>query len=690
MQPQTTLFKTTSDNTYEQFYQSLKGIRDLFHKSGRFDDSNTKLDEITKLIVLYLYQLEQCLNVNLKDLLFEYEHNPAYSIALELKQAFGTLLTDKMLLNADGTSIFGSAPQLAIQDNDNEFAYQLLKLVTETIDSLNGDKGANIQFDLLNEAFGHFVRDNFRNNIEDAQYMTPPEVVEFMSQVALYDIVCEENPSGEYIVVDPCCGVGSFLSSFYKLAKAHPHFEHCTVKVYGQDKVDRMVRLSKINLMLFNTKDHLITAGNSLVGASTLTDLDSKVDLILTNPPFGARFSSHEIYVQSANRYPLLHDLARTNGKNFTSELLFIDRCLALLKPGGRLLAVVPDSVISSRGLAATLRQRLAQHADIKMIAGLPTVTFAQAGTRTKTHILYIQKHISSARSRQSPIFMAHSADIGFEVKSRKGSPVKVISGTNDLPLILNAYKKARSSEPINRANGYQVIVTTPSCVQVESNTVLKGSWTPNHYNAARYNAIIELTDNAKQDIELVPLKDIANFITTTRRRDIVSEDSKCISVLHVVGEGVIDYGEFFSYAPKYPGIPCRPGDLLFSKINPRIPRALVAPDLGVPLTCSTEFEIMDSKTDIDNYAIMMLLLLPTVQEQIKHLTSGTSSSHNRIKTSQLSKVLVPLPKTGTAAFDNFAILAQQYKEHINSLNTTYLNLLHLKPEINQLLNTEL
>jgi hypothetical protein len=82
----------------------------------------------------------------------------------------------------------------------------------------------------------------------------------------------------------------------------------------------------------------------------------------------------------------------------------------------------------------------------------------------------------------------------------------------------------------------------------------------------------------------------------------------------------------------------------------------------------------------------MMLLLSPTVQEQIRHLTSGTSSSHNRIKTQELRKVLLPIPKNGTETFQEFMKIVQEYREHIKTLNTIYLNIVELKPKANHLL----
>ncbi len=690
-----------NSNAYQSFYCALKGIRDLFHKSGRFDDSNVKLDEIVKLISLYLYQPSN--QSNLRELLTSYEYDHTFDLTAKLKRSFSQLAVDKRFLNDDLTSIFGSNPQLNIQDGDDQFACELLRLVIASMDRASANDGQGASFDLLNEAFGHFVRDNFRNHIEDAQYMTPPEVVEFIAQIALRDLVQSDSArKGRFVVMDPCCGVGSFLSTFYRLARNLAELESCKIEVVGQDKVDRMVRLSKVNMMLFGTENHNITVGNSLVGRSALNNYDGHVDLILTNPPFGARFSSQEVY-RNYRKYPLLHDLARKNGKSFTSEILFIDRCLALLKPGGRLLVVIPDNVISAKGMPEIFRQRLSKCTFIKLIVELPTVTFAQAGTRTKTHILYLQKCHSNTLARQPalegiggaadeallwqsnvstkhPVFMALSDNLGFEVKSRRGSPVKVKVGKNDLPLILEGYTRKRPTDR-DFHQEYQVVRDKPSCVFVNATTVLENSWTPNHYNAARYKAVSQLQTRASQDIDLLPLFEIVDFLSTCRRQDSSDEESKCISVLHVMSDGVINYNELLNYTPKHSGLPCRTGELLFSKINPRIPRALIVPELKIPLSCSSEFEIMNSRIHIDNYAIMMLLLSSLVQEQIHFLTSGTSSSHNRIKTKELKQVLLPIPKEGTDTLIDFEEAARKFKRSVEILNETYLDLVHIRSE---------
>jgi len=660
-------------NATQIFYNDIAKIRDLFHKYGRFDDANAKLDELSKYLCIYVFQKQnpKLAQYKISDLLYEFENNNSFKLVSKIQKLFKQIIEIDALKDANGKSIFGNSKELNISPNDNQFAYSLLKLICNAVDSiLEGEK----DFDLLNECFGHFVRSNFRNHIEDAQYMTPNEVVELICDIALIDISnTTEQSSDEFIVLDPCCGVGSFLSTFYQKNLDTKKVKN--LKVIGQDKVERMSRLSKINLFLANNKNHLIANDNSLSGQSILNKFNGKIDLILTNPPFGAKFTSEELKPNTKINYPNLFDVILRSGKSFSSEILFIDRCLSLLKPNGKLLAVVPDSVISSKGLNETLRHRLAykHKIHVRAIIELPNVTFAQAGTRTKTSILYIEK----VEKEIPNTFIAKSEDIGFEVSTKKGATVKYEQGTNDLPDILKGYLKMDFNIPLEAE---KVIFKNPSCVAIPTNWLKEKTWTPNHYKAAKFTSF----DNIKvpnNQVDFVKLSDIASFDTKNRRKEFLPNDAKCISVLHINDEN-LNYEDFLNYAPKYMGIPCHNGDLLFSKINPRIVRIFVIPELPYSLSCSSEFEILNSTTELSNYALKMLLLLPAVQTQIKASTSGTSSSHNRIKTNELLNIIIPLPKKNTDYYSDFMKKAKKYETDSISYNRLIFKMYQTKMEV--------
>lgn len=621
----------------ELFNTSLKYLKDTFHKYGKFSDANAKLDEIGKLFSIYFYDSTIDKSQNLVGDALDKFKNDKVGFVSYLNDVFVKAAKHDFFAFDSGNSIFGNQPSLNLEMNDDYFCFNILKLIDDTYE---GFTNRSEQFDFLNEIFGHFIRDNFRNNIEDAQYMTPQEVVDLVCEMAILNIGKKKSLT----VCDPCCGVGSFITTFGKTLID----SKIKLDLIGQDKVPRMARLAKLNLNLLNKFINTVSVGNSLIGDSSIDKYKGKIDLILTNPPFGARFTSLELIGENDAKYPLLNDMFG-KGSNMNSEILFVDKCLGLLKDGGHLFAVLPDSVISSKGIQEILRFRIMSSDEyfVKSIIELPVETFAQAGTRTKTSILHLVKN---PKVKPDKIFIGKSNHLGFEVSSRKGVAVKKEIGENDLLQVLASVKKSfQKSGDVSLPN---ILCEAPSCVEIKSDRLKDEPWTPNHYDASKISSLLSFQNS--KDYDLIGISQLLDVITKERRKEKKDQDSKCISVLHIVNGDLLDYEELLNYNPKYPGIVCKKQDLLFSKINPRIHRTLVVPDLDFPLTCSSEFEILNSNSDYSNYELKFLLSLPIVKKQLNHLTSGTSSSHNRIKTNDFLKIMIPIPKKNTKSYKLF------------------------------------
>jgi type I restriction-modification system DNA methylase subunit len=659
---------------YTRIYEGLTELREAFHRSGRLDDSNAKLDEVSKLFAAYLaYRLGE---------IPAFPDGSSPELMQELQSAFAATTKLGRYQVDGGASIFGGHPALALRAGDEQLAGNLVRLVRDCVDLAFALRAEARPFDVLNEAFGHFVRDNFRSNIEDAQYMTPPEVVDFMVDMVLHDLEAEEPDTSQdgkhWIVLDPTCGVGSFLTAVYNRARYSDWLSPSRLRLFGQDKVERMVRLSTINLELSNVERHRITLGNSLETGSPIDELDGNVDIILTNPPFGARFDREHVARHCGNNTPFFSSLRRATG-TISSELLFVDRNLRLLREGGRLLIVVPDSVVSSKGMAALLRHHVSGAADLRAVIELPATTFAQAGTRTKTAILYLQKGRSAS---PHPVFMGVATDLGFQVSSRKGVQIKVACGENQLPSMLAAYEESRDAVP---TTSVCVVSAEPSGVTVPTQTELKGSWTPGHYSAARFTGVSAIQVN--RELSLVRLSELVDFCSDERKSANWGEGDAFVSVLHILGEGFVDAAGAMSYAPKTPGVPVHPGEILMSRINPRIPRVCVAPDFGTRTLCSSEFEIMRPRSGMEAYTLAYLLQTDAVQCQIRSLTSGTSASHNRIRTSELGEVMIPIPRSGSKASATLDELAVQYRMTLKALAENAITLAKIRARERSLLN---
>lgn len=664
------LFDTDRDSAaYAPIYERLSELREEFHRSGRLDDSNAKLDEVVKLFATYL-------SVRLGDVAgFPKPADPPGSdFVVRLQECFVRAAQLPYFVRNDGVSIFGTAPSLVLRDSDATLAVRLARLVVRAVDDAFLHQKLGNPYDVLNEAFGHFVRDNFRGNIEDAQYLTPAEAVDLMAAMALEDLKRDGRLSDRQrpvVVADPCCGVGSFLATFAAKYRAVESKQTPPLKLYGQDKVERMVRLTTVNLALFRVFDHSVSIGNSIYKGSPLDQLNGSVDLILTNPPFGARFAQPEVALMAGDNAPFFSMLGRTRGP-LESELLFVDRNLSLLREGGLLLIVVPDSVISASGIPALLRHHLRTTATLRGVIELPSVTFAQAGTRTKTAVLYLQKGRATPNGPHRA-FMGVSQDLGFQVNSRKGVQIKVEKGESDLPALLAAYQRMHEHTDTEDA---MILSEVPSAVAIPDSYV-RDTWTPGHYQARRLAVLRNLAE--APEVMTAQLKDLVDFVADERRPEQHRPGVAYISVLHVIAEGVLDLGAIKSYAPKTPGVPVKPGEVLLSRINPRIPRALVVPDLGQRILCSSEFEVMCPKHGVDPYMIAYLLLSQSAQAQIQSLTSGTSASHNRVKTKDLAQVTLPVPRGGTESAKRLKRKAALYQKVLASMMESNQSLVELR-----------
>jgi SAM-dependent methyltransferase len=662
------LFENDRPSTaYAPIYERLAELREEFHRSGRLDDSNAKLDEVVKLFATYVA-------VKLGDISdFPTPVDcPLPDFVARLQSCYVKAARLPYFVSNEGVSIFGTTPSLVLREEDSSLAVRLTRLVIRAVDDAFLHQEIGNPYDVLNEAFGHFVRDNFRGNIEDAQYLTPAEVVDCMASIALADLQRDGRLSDQQplVVADPCCGVGSFLTAFATKYRALEDRNVPHLRLFGQDKVERMARLATVNLTLFRVFEHSVGIGNSLFKGSLLGDLNGTVDLVLTNPPFGARFSHAEIAMMAGDNTPFFSMMGGTRAP-VESELLFIDRNLRLLRNGGLLLIVVPDGVISAGGMAALLRHHLRGTATLRAVIELPSVTFAQAGTRTKTAILYLKKEQITANDRKR-VFMGVSSDLGFQVSSRKGVQIKVEKGQNDLSDVLAAYQKMLDESKVEQAT---ILSETPSAVAIP-HSYLRDSWTAGHYQSQCLDTFRDVT--SVPGVLSARLSDLVDFMEDTRRVKF-RPGVAFLSVLHVIAEGVMDLGAMSKYAPITPGTPVKPGEILLSRINPRIPRVLVVPDLGQPVLCSTEFVVMRPKKDIDPYMIAFLLLSEAAQTQIQSLTSGTSASHNRIKAKDLAHISLPIPRSGSEPARLLRRKVTEYQKALASMMAAQRSLFELR-----------
>lgn len=190
--------------------------------------------------------------------------------------------------------------------------------------------------------------------------------------------------------------------------------------IYGTDANDRMARTSKMNMIMHGDGHGGVHHHDGFLNVNGI--FEGRFDIILTNPPFGANVEPSDVVHESdvtvskdtekryASEYPRLYSdaMARTRaavGKPIASlfelpkgatsktktEILFMERCLSLLKPGGRLGIVLPEGIFNNPSLAY-VREFCENRAFIRAVVSLPQETFLSSGASVKASLLFLQK----------------------------------------------------------------------------------------------------------------------------------------------------------------------------------------------------------------------------------------------------------------------------------------------------------
>ncbi|MBI5650615.1 MAG: N-6 DNA methylase [Chloroflexi bacterium] len=271
----------------------------------------------------------------------------------------------------------------------------------------------NADRDIIADAFEELVGTAFRGG--EGQFFTPRNVVQMMIEML--------DPSSGERIIDPACGSGGFLAYISRHLLHHQANKYAIV---GIDKDAFLSRLAKIYLSLIDEKNYRLFCENSLE-QSTRWNEDAQsaarlgsFDLILTNPPFGAKIPV--IGKELLRQYELGHRWIEKDGCwQRTTELLdkqppqvlFIERCLQLLKPGGRAGIVLPEGVFGNPS-DRYIWEYIRQNAAIMAIVSLPPETF-QPSTHTKTSVVFFEKASMSRR-----VFMAVAKTIGHNKNGKE------------------------------------------------------------------------------------------------------------------------------------------------------------------------------------------------------------------------------------------------------------------------------
>ena len=292
------------------------------------------------------------------------------------------------------------------------------------VDALSRHNISNESLDVIDGFFEFIVSKSAKG--AKGQYFTPRHVVELCVRIL--------KPSSGETILDPACGSGGFLLHAFKFIKQHEKLDSegeiqgfCSEKLWGFDIDTRATRVAKALMILAGDGSSNIIRLNSLLKTEmigifgdteepnlTVEDVcRSRIkrhkgfDVILTNPPFAGEIREASFL----NCYDLANKKSRIE-----RDILFIERCLELLRPGGRLAIVLPHNKFAGKSFEF-LRQWIFTKARILAVIGLGRNTF-MPHTHQKASILILKKQSWKSIPSDYNIFFAISEKDG---KNSKG-----------------------------------------------------------------------------------------------------------------------------------------------------------------------------------------------------------------------------------------------------------------------------
>lgn len=249
--------------------------------------------------------------------------------------------------------------------------------------------------------------------------------------------------------------------------------------IYGTDANDRMARTSKMNMIMHGDGHGGVHHHNGFLNVNGI--FEDRFDIILTNPPFGANVEPTDIILESdieipddierryiewyGDPYIVARDrLKAAKGKPISSlfklpkksgskndvnkiktELLFIERCIELLKPGGRMGIVLPEGVFNNPSLA-NVREYVEDRAKLLAVVSLPQETFYSSGASVKASLLFLQKYTDDEQAEFDSIKAATLEEI-----TKKYQP-EIEKESAILQAVIDEAKKSNDVERIKLA----------------------------------------------------------------------------------------------------------------------------------------------------------------------------------------------------------------------------------------------
>lgn len=502
--------------------------------------------------------------------------------------------------------------------------------------------------DVKGIAFQTFVYAHQRG--ERGEFFTPHPIVDLCVNIL--------DPQDNEKFIDPACGSAGFLVAGMnyikeKFLKERPGLEnkatdflkeYAHAYVSGADINPDLAKVAKMHMVLYDDGHSGIFCANSLLPFDELVRIAEKAGvsralrpylgnfkILMTNPPFGSKgkVTDKRILQNFGLGYKWKKEKdgkwVKTNKiLGQTPEILFIERSLQLLDKGGRMVIILPDSILTAP-TNGYVREFIKKEAIILGVIGLPEGTFTSAGAGSKTSVLFLRKKINP-QEKQGKIFMAVAENIGYDIASKKGKIIK----ENDLPIIAEKFSELQSKGDI-RYSKKPIIFTISD---------LGERLDPLFY----YQQFIQLPGR-----KILPLQRVVNFVEEKiNPKKFPDKEFYYIEIGDInVKTGIIEKPYQKLLGKKVPAglkYVVKEGDILVSLVRPtRGAIAIIPKDLGEALATSG-FAVLRTKGKISREYIYVVLRRPFALSQMGARVGG--GTYPTIKVDDVKEIKIPIPSS--------------------------------------------
>lgn len=511
-----------------------------------------------------------------------------------------------------------------------------------------------IDEDLNGRMFETFLSATMRGQ-DLGQYFSPRSITKLITRLANIKV----SEEGIEKVIDACCGTGGFLiealtqmrekveknASLSAEKKTNLNNQIANECIYGIDasRDPALAKIARINMYLHGDGGSRIYMTDSLRTLPEATDADSLeikgdvkelrekfsggnlFDVVLSNPPFSMSYSSE---VPDEKEILDQYDLSTWEGKkkkSLRSSVMFMERYWYLLKPGGRILTVIDDSVLSSKSFIFA-RDWMRKHFVIKGIISLHGDAFQRQGARAKTSILILEK--TERATKQPAFFVFESQYIGVDdVVTRTPRSVAEIAKDNakmEIEEIVSAYSSFNSGDSGAWLLPGETLTDRMDVKYLKpwSTSVLAEKWKD---IGAQVEMLGQLVDPIDNQIEIDPEKTYTFLRVTYTGRAERGEQRR---------------GDELSYSKM---AVANVGDLVVSNIGAVYGSICVIPEGFQDCLVSSEFTVMRQKPGVKVDAMYLWTILRSPVVLAEWISDSSGVSRHRIEWDKLEKQLVPL-----------------------------------------------